>query len=252
MVLFVLPIRSGVWRATLSAAKPLFVFAFLSAAFMAPTHASSISKNWLGGVPETGVLAYEITRKGKRLGFQTLDFTTLENGDLQVDVHIEIDFKIIIPLFRYTHDNREIWRDGRMMSLSSRTDNNGDDEFADLRVEGDSLIGDGTKYEGNLEAGLMSTSYFNPNFIRQTALVSSQDARRLDIQVEEIGRETVALETGTVEATRFRLTGKLRIDIWYTDDGRWVKSAFTRGGNTLVIKQVNPASLPARNKWRRP
>lgn len=220
---------------------------------MGPARATSVTDDWLGGLPETGdMLAYEISRKGKRLGFQTLQFAKLENGDLQVDVHIEIDFKIIIPLFTYTHDNREIWRDGKIRSIKSRTDNNGDDEFVDLRAEGDRLVGKGTDYESNLSADLLSTSYFNPNFVRQSELVSSQDGRLLNINIEEIGRETLNLEVGTVEATRFRLTGKLRIDIWYTDNGRWVKTEFTRGGNTLVIKQVNPASVPARKKWRQP
>lgn len=219
----------------------------------APAHPSSVSDDWLAGVPETGgMYAYEITRKGKRLGFQTLEFANLKNGDLQVDVHIEIDFKIIIPLFTYTHDNREIWRDGSLLSLKSRTDNNGEDTFVDLRSAGGMLVGDGTDYEGNLSADLLSTSYFNPNLIRQSEIVSSQDGRLLKINIEEMGRETLNLEIGTVEATRFRLTGKLRIDIWYTDDGRWVKTEFTRGGNTLVIEQVNPASVPARNKWRQP
>ena len=223
------------------------------AALAAPSHASSVTQDWLAGVPENGgMYAYEITRKGKRLGFQTLEFAKLENGDLQVDVHIEIDFKIIIPLFTYTHDNRETWRDGSLRSLKSRTDNNGEDTFVDLRAEGGMLVGDGTDYEGNLSADLLSTSYFNPNFIRQSEIVSSQDGRLLKINIEEMGRETLNLEIGTVEATRFRLTGKLRIDIWYTDDGRWVKTEFTRGGNTLVIEQVNPASVPARNKWRQP
>ena len=253
MVHFVSQTRLGVWRATLSAAKPLLILSFMLTALAAPVNASSVTQDWLAGVPEDGgMYAYEISRKGKRLGFQTLEFAKLENGDLQVDVHIEIDFAIIIPLFTYTHDNREIWRDGKMLSLTSRTDNNGEDTFVDLRAEGDKLVGDGTDYEDNLSSDLLSTSYFNPNFIRQSEIVSSQDGRLLKINIEEIGRETLYLEIGTVEATRFRLTGKLRIDIWYTDDGRWVKTEFTRGGNTLVIEQVNPASVPARNKWRQP
>ena len=253
MVHFVSRIRLAVWHATSSVVKPFLILSALLTALAVPVNASSVTEDWLGGVPEDGgMYAYEISRKGKRLGFQTLEFAKLENGDLQVDVHIEIDFKIIIPLFTYTHDNREIWRDGKMLSLKSRTDNNGEDTFVDLRAEGDRLVGAGTDYENNLSADFLSTSYFNPNFVRQSELVSSQDGRLLKIAIEEIGRETLNLEIGTVEATRFRLTGKLRIDIWYTDDGRWVKTEFTRGGNTLVINQVNPASVPARNKWRRP
>lgn len=252
MVHFVSQILLDVWRATCSVVKPTLILSFILLGLAAPARASSITQDWLAGVPEGGMLAYEISRKGKRLGFQTLDFKQLDNGDLQVDVHIEIDFAIIIPLFTYTHDSREIWRDGKLLLLKSRTDNNGEDTFVDLRAEGDKLVGNGTDYENNLSADLLSTSYFNPNFIRQSEIVSSQDGRLLKIGIEELGRETLDLETGRVVATRFRLTGKLRIDIWYTDDGRWVKTEFTRGGNTLVIDQVNPASVPARNKWRNP
>ena len=256
MVHFVSQTVSDVWRAICSAAKPVFLTLILFLGLQMPSFAApfaaSISKDWLGGIPEEGKLAYAISRKGKRLGFQTIDFETLDNGDLQVDVHIEIDFALIIPLFTYTHQNREVWRDGQLLSLNARTDNNGDDEKVSLKLDGDKFIGEGTKFVDDLEAGLMSTSYFNPNFIRQEAVISSQDGRRLKIGVEEIGRETLTLQTGRVEATRFRLTGKLRIDIWYTDDGQWVKTTFTRGGNTLVIEQVNPVSVPPRSKWRNP
>ena len=252
MVHFVSRIVWDVSRATSSGVKSLFLtFVLLSASF-GHVHASSVTTDWQSGVPDNGILAYEISRKGKRLGFQTLEFTQRDNGDLQVDVHIEIDFALIIPLFRYLHDNREIWRGGKLISLKSTTDNNGDDEFVDLQLEGDAFIGSGTKVEDNLGAGMLSTSYFNPNFIRQKAVISSQDGRKLDIEVEELGREKLYLEIGTVEATRFSLKGKLRIDIWYTDDGQWVKTTFTRGGNTLVIEQVNPSSIPARKEWRHP
>jgi hypothetical protein len=252
MAHFVLPTALAAWRVISSFAKQLFIIYFLTLGFSTASHSNPVSTDWLGGVPDDGILAYEITRKGKRLGFQTLAFETLENGDLQVDAHIEIDFAIIIPLFRYLHDNREIWRDGRLLSLNSRTDNNGDPEEVKLRLEGDKFVGSGTKFNDDLTADLLTTSYFNPNFIRQKSIISSQDGRRLEIGVEEVGREVLFLETGRVEATRFSLSGKLRIDIWYTDSGQWVKTEFSRGGNTLIIKQVNPASIPARNKWRHP
>ena len=92
-----------------------------------------------------------------------------------------MDFKFgPIPLFRYRHDNREVWRDGTLLSLKSKTDNNGEGcAFADLRLENGRYVGSGSRYEDNLEAPLLSTSYFNPNFIRQKAFVSSQDGRLL-------------------------------------------------------------------------
>ena len=70
------------------------------------------------------------------LGFQTLTFSRSQSGELIVDVHIEIDFKLgPIPLFRHLHDNREVWRDGVLLSMKSKTYNNGEDVTADLKLE---------------------------------------------------------------------------------------------------------------------
>ena len=226
---------------------------FLTLLFSTSAVAETVSRDWLGGVPEDGFLAYEISRKGKPLGFQTLTFSRSESGELIVDVHIEIDFKLgPIPLFRYRHDNREVWRDGVLLSMKSKTYNNGEDVNADLKLEDGRYVGSGSRFENNLEAPMLSTSYFNPNFIRQSALISTQDGRLLKPQVETLGVETLNIGGAPVQATRFRLSGKLSIDIWYTDAGRWVKTEFSRGGNTLVVKQTNPARIPPRKKWRHP
>ena len=226
---------------------------FLLLLFLTPASADTVSRDWLGGVPDDGFLAYEISRKGKPLGFQTLTFSRSQSGELIVDVHIEIDFKLgPIPLFRYLHDNREVWRDGVSLSMKSKTYNNGENVTADLKLEDGRYVGSGSRFEDNLEAPLLSTSYFNPNFVRQSAFISSQDGRLLPTEIETVGVETLNINDAPVQATRFRLSGKLRIDIWYTDAGRWVKTEFSRGGNTLVVKQTNPARIPPRKKWRHP
>ena len=255
MAHFVLLTASDAWRATSSRVKAAF-FSFILLCSLptgAAAFAENLSTDWRGGIPENNFLAYEITRKGKRLGFQSITFSEAENGDLIADIHVQIDFKLgPIPLFRYRHVNREVWRDGVLVELNSRTDNNGEDVTTRLTMKDGVLTGSGARYEGNLDGITHSTSYFDPNFVRQAALVSSQDGRRLSTETIEVGRERLNLQIGPVEATRFRTTGKLKIDIWYTDEGRWVKTEFTRGGNTLVISAVNPASLPPRKKWKRP
>ena len=250
MVRFDLRIAWDVLHAISSRVRSALFLTLLSSTTVA---ADTVSRNWLGGVPEDGFLAYEISRKGKPLGFQSLEFNRSETGELIVDVHIEIDFKLgPIPLFRYLHDNREVWRDGVLLSMKSKTYNNGEVVTADLKLEDGRYVGSGSRFEDNLEAPLLSTSYFNPNFVRQSAFISSQDGRLLPTEIETVGVETLNINDAPVQATRFRLSGKLRIDIWYTDAGRWVKTEFSRGGNTLVVKQTNPARIPPRKKWRNP
>lgn len=245
------PIILAALRAISSSAKSAAFFLILL--LSGPAMADTVSRDWLGGIPESGKLAYEISRKGKPLGFQTIDFSRSETGELIVDIHIEIDFKLgPIPLFRYLHDNREVWRDGTLLSMKSKTDNNGDDGFVDLQLDGNRYVGSGTDFANNLEAPLLSTSYFNPNFIRQSNLISTQDGRLLPTKIETLGTELLRIRGEEMQATRFRLSGKLRIDIWYTDAGQWVQTQFKRGGNVLLIKQVDPDVILPRKEWRHP
>ena len=196
------------------------------------------------------MLAYEVFRNDKRIGFHHMQFTR-NGGEVKVDIHIELDVRLgFIPLFSYTHQNTEVWRDGVLQSLISKTDNNGKRAFADLVLEEGSYLGRGSRYKGNLVLPIMSTSYFDPNFVRQKSLISSQDGRLLEVEVKYLGQEQVPDIAGPVEAQRFRLTGDLKIDIWYTEDGRWVRTEFSRGG-LLSYRPVAPSKIPPKTAWRK-
>ena len=243
------PIVLAVLPATFLAKYLRSLFIFF--AFLHPAHsADPVTRNWQSGIPADNVLAYEVFRNDKRIGFHHMQFTR-DGGEVRVDIHIELDVRLgFIPLFGYTHQNTEIWRDGVLQSLISKTDNNGKPAFADLVVEDGRYLVRGSRYKGNLVLPIMSTSYFDPNFVRQQSLISSQDGRLLEVEVAYLGQEQVPDIVGQVEAHRFRLTGDLTIDIWYTEDGRWVRTEFSRGG-VLSYRPVAPSKIPPKTKWRR-
>ncbi len=214
---------------------------------------AEISQDWLGGIPENNQLAYEIIRKDKRIGFQTLDFRRDDKDQLLVDVYIRIDLKFgFITLFRYIHANQEVWKDGALQSIVSKTYNNGKDEMVDLRRQGDGLQGQGTKAVTPVSAPILTTSYFNPNFIRQNALLSTQDGRVLDVEISNLGLETVPTQDGVTEAVHYELTGDLRLNIWYTPAGQWVRTEFKLGSDTITIRPVKISDLPPRADWKKP
>ena len=227
------------------------------------TTSYSLTEDWSAGIPESGEKAFWITRKGKNIGFHYMTFKPRGNK-LHVDIHIEIGVKIgFIPVFGYVHHNKEIWQDGQLISMESRTDNNGTIEFANItRNEQGQLISNSSKYSGKLEKAQLTTSYFNPNFIRQSHVISTQDGRELEIEAYEVGLSTLNAASRTVEARRFRLVGDLPLDIWYTPKGEWIRSAFLPAGDN--VNNVDPLSrgdvltyedamvkdLPARSAWR--
>ena len=229
--------------------KSFDVLLVLFAALYPAYGADPVSRDWQSGIPANNVLAYEVFRNDKRIGFHHMQFTRT-GDDLRVDIHIELDVRLgFIPLYGYTHENTEIRRNGVLQSLVSKTDNNGKLDFADLALKEGSYLGRGSRYEGGLVLPIMSTSYFDPNFVRQERLISSQDGRLLEINVAYMGPEQVPDITGSVEAHRFRLTGDLALDIWYTKEGRWVRTEFSKGG-VLSYRPVAPSKIPPKSTWR--
>src|SRR5450755_3651225 len=68
---------------------------------------------------------------GKHIGEH--DFVLARHGD-EVVVDNVAHFKVVvafIPLYVYDHQNHEVWRNGCVVSVSSRTNDNGRKEFVE-------------------------------------------------------------------------------------------------------------------------
>lgn len=232
--------------------------------FATLSHASPDTvHHWLNGVPASGEKAFLIYRKEKPVGFQHVRFD--KNGeDLQVTIHAEITIKFgFITVFNYVHHNVENWRQGSLVSLSSHTDNNGKYEFASVsRNANGELVSNSSRNSGVIGTDLMTTSYFIPSFVKQTALINSQNGKVLNVSPNYIGKESIAKEDGVTDAYRYRLQGDLALDIWYDQQGQWQKSAFVPNGNkiqnldplskadAITYQPVLPSVLPERELWQ--
>lgn len=253
---YALQIALDGWRAISLASRGVIFFSlFLMFLLAPPAHAIDVSEDWRAGIPTSQQMAFGIYRKGKEepVGFQVLRFADQPDGSLEVEVYIEIDIYFgPFHVFGYRHHNLETWRDGKLIALSSRTDNNGKDEYVEVAEQAGELVGRGSRYSGTLPTGIIPTSYFNPNFIRQTQILSTQDGRVFEVQIIPRGREQVTTPSGQVAAERFSTKGKVKIDIWYTPQGQWVRTEFERRGLSAALVPVDPASLPPRTQWQIP
>lgn len=243
----------------------LALWAGCLASSMASANTDITALDWQAGIPASGEKAFTIWRKGKQVGFQHLSFERV--GDrVKLDVHAEITIKLgFITLFNYVHRNSEVWQAGKLVSLDSETDNDGDFEF--VRITRDNhgkLQVVGSRYEGEAPATLLTTSYFIPAFVAQSQLINSQNGRLLAVSPQFIGDETILGAAGEVTAHRYRLEGDLALDIWYDQSGAWQKSAFVPKGHTyrnldpltradvITYQAVNPDRVPAKEMWQTP
>lgn len=182
--------------------------------------------------------AFDIIRKGDRIGYHAVDIEEMADGAIRVETRIAMQVKLgPIPVFNYEHLATEIWRDGKLQSVESTTDNNGKDESLRALREGDTLNIDGTRYKGPAPGDAVPSSYWNKAIIKATTLLDTQNGRLIDVTIANLG-ETPS-PTGDL-AEQHRLTGSVDLNLWY-EGPRWVGADFVVRGQQLTYRLVDAA-----------
>lgn len=180
--------------------------------------------------------AFDIIRKGDRIGFHAVNVEETADGGTRVETRIEMQVKIgPIPVFNYEHLSTETWRDGLLQTVESRTDNNGNEETLSVRREGEALIVDGTRYQGPGPGDAVPSSYWNKAIVSTKTLLDTQNGRLIDVKIENLGQ--TASPTG-VRAEQHKLTGTVDLNLWY-DGARWVGADFIVRGQALTYSLVD-------------
>jgi hypothetical protein len=174
-----------------------------------------------------GELRFEVLLDGEPIGYHR--FRIDDSGETRV-VESEASFDVrvlFIPVYRYRHQNTEVWRDGCLAEIRSQTDANGEQfevrgERAEnafrLQTQGDTL-------EVRRDCP-MTFAYWNRDFLAQRQLINSQTGELVGVEVRPVGQGSVTVGDRQVAAEGYRLENPdegIDILVWYAaSDGRWL------------------------------
>ena len=172
--------------------------------------------------PPGGRLAFQVFRKGHRIGDHVLDFTT-DGDSLTMRARVQMTVALgPVPLFRYRHQQTERWVGGRFDSLRTDTTQNGA-KFAIVaqRTEG------GIRLEGakggarTLGAAVLPLTHWNRASLGGP-LFNPQDGKMMRLSVASQGSAPFVLANGkAISATRVVLSGETAIEDFYDSAGAW-------------------------------
>ncbi len=188
----------------------------------------------------------------REIGFH--HFYLAETGETrQLKSVASFEYRLMmIPLFRYEHENNEIWNGDCLQSINSRTDSNGETFSVDGRRSDGEFRVTAAGGEESLPECVMSFAYWNPSFLEQTMLLNTQDGEFLDVAISEPVLDELDVQGDKRPAYRYRLKADdLKLDLWYSPDHEWLAlESEVRGGRKLryvlndvpVRQDVEPGS----------
>lgn len=190
-------------------------------------------------IPGNGRIVFEVLREGSPMGEHRMRFE--ERGeDLHVFIEIDLEVKLaFVTVFRYEHSNHEVWRDGKLVSIDTTTNDDGEEYF--LRGRATELGFEIENRSGSevLPSDILPSSYWRPETAERSQLLDTQKGRLIDVETRELRQETITVAGARIPATRHRMTGDLNIDIWYAMNGELVKTAFEARGSEVEYARKN-------------
>ncbi len=189
-----------------------------------------------------GRIAFDVLRDESSIGRHVIGFRK-DGSDLLVDIDIALEVRFaFLTLYRYRHRNRERWRQGRLISLNSETDDDGVSHWVRAQAISDGLRVESGEGSFTAPAGTLPTSYWNPRTVEQRQLLDSQHGRLLSVEVQAQGEDDLLLPVGLQSARQYRIAGDLELDVWYGPKGEWLKLAFHAKGAAIEYSPLETAS----------
>ncbi|MBK66787.1 MAG: hypothetical protein CMP22_01490 [Rickettsiales bacterium] len=178
--------------------------------------------------PSYETIAFDVYRDDELFGTHDITFTTNEDGTVTAEIEIILVAKVLgFDAYNYDHVNTETWRDNRLIKLSSKTIEDGEQDQVEVTVRQDHLDVRGSKFVGNRPMGTFSTSYWNRNIVGKTELINSQTGEIVVLDFEPLKKEQ-AIKAGS---HCYKTSGDLELTLCYdVQTNKWNAMEFDYEG----------------------
>ena len=159
------------------------------------------------------------------------------NDDTQkIFIKAEFDVKLLFfSIYNYLHENSETWEGQCLKELSSSTNDNGEQQFVSFYKQNNDYIIKTEKRSITVNNCIRSFAYWNPDLLQSRQLLNAQTGELVDIELKNMGKNTLLVNKTPVESEQYRLLGKdIEIDLWYSPDKQWLAlESKTESGSIL-------------------
>jgi hypothetical protein len=189
---------------------------------------------------DSRTLLFDVYLDGKKIGFHRFEIEDAGEGpSVLSEASFDVKF-LFVTAFRYRHNTTERWAEGCLEKIEARTDSNGKRlEVNGSRTQGGFVIDNGDQQTA-LPDCVMTFAYWNPVFLDQPRLLNPQTGEYVDVDVEELGTDTVEIAGRQVVARSVRITApKVDIRLWYSESAEWLAlESVAKGGRIIRYELV--------------
>jgi hypothetical protein len=185
-------------------------------------------------------LDFDVFRNGSAIGHHKIDLKQDDHRTTaKVDIYLEVGLGPLV-LYRYQHNNTEIWENGAFQSFTSKTDDDGTPYAVTAQRQG-GLIRVERDHDDDYDIddlSVLPTTYWNKQTVQCSQLLDTQKGRLMSVAVAPQGWQEVPTAAGMVEAQGFTISGDIDFELWYDRKDQWTKLSFPFKGDSFDYRLV--------------
>lgn len=189
--------------------------------------------------PASENLRFAVMRNGEKIGTTTLD--VMRDGGrtvAHVDTHIAVRLAFI-TVYRFDQSEIERWAGDRLISLASRTNDNGTVHNVAARSDGNALSVDADGKVSRLDPATIPASPWNPSIVHESVALNPQDGKLTPVSVVDYGEEQITIDGRPIWAHHYSIRTNFPQDVWYDRNSRLVKvEIHGRDGSTIRYQRA--------------
>jgi|GEM_PF-312087 len=172
-------------------------------------------------------LEFAVTRNGDPVGEHIVKFRK-DGNDVLVESTFTVDIRFLVfTAYTYRYTSQARWRNGRLVDLDAKTDDNGDVLIVEVRTQPDGALRvSGDSGTTIVTETLFPTNHWNPGVLGADRVINTINGEIADVAIKQQTPAMIEMPHGTIEATRHDYLGDIETSVWYDNHGRWVRMRF--------------------------
>ncbi len=196
--------------------------------------------------PNLEVRTFSIEIDGKHAGQSTMTIRTNPDGGQIMACVAKVRHKVVFVTYTYSYGGTEVWNNGRLLSLESKSDDDGTKYSVTAKANGNELQITANGAVHNTRWDLWTTTYWKlpPQQFRNAAvpLLDADTGKELAGQLQFIGNQQLTVLGQPMNCAHWRLTGgDLKVELWYDGQERLVRQESEEKGShktVLTLQQL--------------
>jgi hypothetical protein len=177
---------------------------------------------------------------GKPVGEVHLTIKRQDDGTTTVSCDTDIYVDLLLGKYKFVFRGQEEWKNRRLVKFGSSTDDNGKQFIVTGRAEAAGVRVKANNVEKVVKPEVWLTTYWSlpdPKLRdKPLTILDADNAKVMTATLKYVATEKVKIAGKEATLNRYRLSGGVKMDLWYDGSDRLVRQEWVEQGHKTIVE----------------